>query len=297
MENTFGIVSGAHDMLWASPACPPSYSTAGERTAPAARVREILDAATAPERPEFIIVGRDHGDSYTLWDIAPAPTDRAKRSRAIEEITVDVMDALGEITLAHGATAREALDTLLGGKRLTDDSNASGLQQSATASGAAKSGMIAVQAAIIPGPDDFHVTGWHSYDSTADIRIWRAIRKSGFTFPSGLVTVQVTDHRNVSSTLDLAAACAILAAAGELDRDALDRAVILGELCSLTAKVNALPGVTDAASAAHTSGHRTVVVPAAQVRDVRALGLGLDVIGVRDLVEAVTALKGLAPQG
>ncbi|CAL9536758.1 hypothetical protein [Streptomyces sp. enrichment culture] len=89
-----------------------------------------MTATTTPVR-EFIIVGQCQGTGYTLWDIAPAPTDRARRDAVLEEIGMDAMDAFGSVNTECGATASEALERFLTDMRkqsglddyaLTDDS-------------------------------------------------------------------------------------------------------------------------------------------------------------------------------
>ncbi|MCX4609428.1 magnesium chelatase domain-containing protein [Streptomyces mirabilis] len=253
--------------------------------------------------PEFIIVGRQDAASYTLWDIAPAPADLTRRRRAVEELEVEAGDALGQVDIIKGATAAEALDSFLDGLRwasgnpeyaLAPNSNTSNLAVAAAcANGAARAGMVLVEATVWPGPDGFRITGWHHYDSTPDKRIRDAIVSSGFTFPDGGVSVRIDNHQGVAGTLDLAAACTILAASGQLDPGVLDQVVLLGELRGFDGAIDSLPGITDAATTAHLNGHRTVFVPARQAHDVRALGLGLNVVGVRDLAAAVTTLRAL----
>jgi hypothetical protein len=259
---------------------------------------------TATQTPEFIIVGRRDAASYTLWDIAPAPFDLSRRQKVVEELEVEAADALGEVDIIQGATAAKALDGFLDGLRwasgnldyaLAPNSDTSNLAVAAAcANGAAKAGMVLVEAAVWPGSDSFRIVGWHHCDTGADGRIRDAIVSSGFTFPDGAVSVRIDNHRNVAGTLDLPAACAILAASGQLDPRVLGQVVLLGELCGFGGAIDSLPGITDAATAAHINGHRTVFVPARQAQDVRALGLGLNVVGVRDLAEAVTILRALA---
>lgn len=66
---------------------------------------------------EFIIVGQCQGTGYTLWDIAPAPTDPARRQAALEELGVEAADAFGSVNIISGATARKALDAFLSDMR------------------------------------------------------------------------------------------------------------------------------------------------------------------------------------
>ncbi|MGA5497727.1 hypothetical protein ACPCSP_25525 [Streptomyces cinereoruber] len=74
-------------------------------------------AGLAPEAREFIIVGQDQGTGYTLWDIAPAPTDPTRRSVVLEELGVEAMDAFGSVTLEWATTPRAAVNQLLTARR------------------------------------------------------------------------------------------------------------------------------------------------------------------------------------
>ncbi|MYR63208.1 hypothetical protein GTY54_45750 [Streptomyces sp. SID625] len=268
--------------------------------------KEQAMTATQTQTPEFIIVGRRETASYTLWDIAPAPADLTRRQRVVEHLDVEAADALREVDIIQGATAAEALDSFIDGLRrasgnpdyaLAPNSNTRNLAvTTACANSAASAGTVLIEAVIWPGPDSFRITGWHTFDTMPEARIHDAIVSSGFTFPEGAVSVRINDHRNVASTLDLATACTILAASGQLDPRALGQVVLLGELRGFDGAVSSLPGITDAARTAHLNGHRVVVVPASQAADVRALDLSLNVIAVRDLTAAVTALRALTEQ-
>ncbi|MEE1775607.1 hypothetical protein AB0D58_29230 [Streptomyces sp. NPDC048210] len=65
------------------------------------------------ETREFIIVGKDTGASFILWDVMPAPTDPTKRDMALEEIGVDVHDAFGSCHMEWATTATGAVNQLL----------------------------------------------------------------------------------------------------------------------------------------------------------------------------------------
>lgn len=258
-------------------------------------------STTETSTREFILVGQCQGTGYTLWDIAPAPTDASRRATVLEELGVDAMDAFGSVNTAHGATAREALDSFLAEMReqsglddygLTADSKTDNLGDSDVihAYGAASTGTVEIKVAIQAGPDAFLMRGGHPHDAMGYVRIHDGIVAAGFAFPEGTVAVRIDNHRNVTSTLDLATACGVLAAAGEVDRFTLDRTVLLGEL-RFDGHVSSLPGIADAARSAETCGYHAVVVPVAQLGDVLHLGLDLEVIGVRTLREAVTYLN------
>ncbi|GGZ23451.1 hypothetical protein GCM10010387_15780 [Streptomyces inusitatus] len=72
---------------------------------------------TTTESVEFIIVGQDQGTGYTLWDIAPAPTNPGRRAAVLEELGVDAMDAFGSVHTEWAATPRAAVNRLLAAMR------------------------------------------------------------------------------------------------------------------------------------------------------------------------------------
>ncbi|MFF5968238.1 magnesium chelatase domain-containing protein [Streptomyces collinus] len=255
---------------------------------------------------EFIIVGQCQGTGYTLWDIAPAPTDPARRAAVLEEIGVDAADALGSMNTEHGATAREALANFLADMRrqsglddydLTADSRTERIDEvdAVRAHSASADGVTNITATVKPGADSLTIAGAHPYESGwVQQRIRAGLINGGYDVPAGEVAVSIDNHRNLAQTHDLATACAILAAAAQLDRYALDRVVCLGEL-EWDGDLGGLESVIeDGARTAHANGYRTVLVPAGQAARVRRLGLDLDVIGVSHIREAVEALNGLA---
>ncbi|MGW2951534.1 magnesium chelatase domain-containing protein [Streptomyces eurythermus] len=254
---------------------------------------------------EFIIVGQCQGTGFTLWDIAPAPTDPARRAAVLEEIGVDAADALGDVNTERGATAREAVDNFLARMRrqsglddygLTPGSRMDRIDETDAfrAHGASGRGIATITATVKPGTDSLTIAGTHPYESgIVHQRIRGGIVRAGITFPAGEVTATIDDHQSVTETLDLATTCAILAAAGQIDRCTLDRVVCLGGI-GWDGYVHSVLGLGDAARTAHTRGYRTVVVPADKSRDVHALGLGLDVIGVRHIREAIERINELA---
>ncbi|MFF6801107.1 magnesium chelatase domain-containing protein [Streptomyces sp. NPDC012616] len=260
--------------------------------------------ATTTQASEFIIVGQCQGVGFTLWDIAPAPTDPFRRATVIEELGVDAADAFGSVNTAWGATARDAVDNFVADLReqsglddysLTADSRTDRIGDV----GAVRShatcarGPVDITATVTPGPDSFTVTGAHPYDTRVHERMRSALAGAGITFPAGEVAVRIDDHRGVAETLDLAIVCAILGAAGEVDRHVLDRVVCLG-VVGHSGDVYGVFGIAEVVRTAQASGYRTVVVSASKARAVRDLDLGLDVIGVRNIGEAVKYLNRLA---
>ncbi|MFJ6561930.1 hypothetical protein ACIQMV_19130 [Streptomyces sp. NPDC091412] len=107
----------------------------------AGQIADRKRACTFTKVCEFIIVGQCQGTGYTLWDIAPAPTNPARRAAVLEEIGVDAADAFGSVSTERGATPREALDKFLADMReqsgldeygLTADSQTGSLDEAPT---------------------------------------------------------------------------------------------------------------------------------------------------------------------
>lgn len=256
---------------------------------------------------EFIIVGQCQGTGYTLWDVAPAPTDPARRAAVLEEIGVEAADAFGSVETELGANAREAVANFLSLMRqqsglddydLTDDSQTDRIAEAdaVRAHGASTTGRVDITATVTPGENLFRITGAHPYDTGVQRRIHGGITRAGITFPTGTVTVCIADHRGAADTLDLATACAILGAGGQIDRYALDRIVCLGEI-GWDGNVCNVMNLPAAVRAAYDGGHRTVLVPASQAVFVRRMGFdGLTVLGARHITEAIDAVNKLAQQ-
>ncbi|MGA5497729.1 magnesium chelatase domain-containing protein [Streptomyces cinereoruber] len=151
-------------------------------------------------------------------------------------------------------------------------------------------GPIVVTATITPGPDSFTITGAHAYDTSRHGRIQGGLTRGGFSFPAGEVDVRIDKHWNLTDTLDLAVACAILAAGGQIDPGILDRVVLLGGM-GWTGHLDPVMGVADCAHMARQGDRRTILVPAEQSMRVHRLDFGLDVVGVRSVREAADFLN------
>src|SRR5437588_1220202 len=86
-------------------------------------------------------------------------------------------------------------------------------------------------------------------------RVQAAIRNCGYEFPSRRITASLApaDVRNVGPGLDLALACAVLAASGQAPRARLGSYALFGEL-SLDGSVHACRGTLAVAQAAADAG-------------------------------------------
>src|SRR5258706_10942303 len=93
-------------------------------------------------------------------------------------------------------------------------------------------------------------------------RIRSALRQIGFPLPGRNVIVNLApaDLPKTGAALDLAIALSILAATGDLSPDALDGAVLVGEL-ALDGEVRAVPGTLSVAEMARRDRMTTPFLP------------------------------------
>ncbi|MGD9763397.1 MAG: YifB family Mg chelatase-like AAA ATPase [Candidatus Binatia bacterium] len=123
-------------------------------------------------------------------------------------------------------------------------------------------------------------------------RVRAALRNAGLAFPSRRVTVNLApaDLRKDGSAFDLPIAIGILAASGQLPRDALAACAVLGEL-SLDGRVKAVRGALPIAAAAHARGVRSLLLPTPNAFEA-AVVQGIDILPVDTLVDAVEWFRG-----
>ncbi|MEU8870459.1 magnesium chelatase domain-containing protein [Streptomyces javensis] len=267
------------------------------------------------ETREYIIVGQGRGVSYTLWDVAPAPTDATKRAIALEEIGVEAMDALGEVATVWAASAREAVDQHVADLRersgiddygLSTDSNLDAYGPAgdvvpacepygnAEALAAAGTSVYRLHGRSTPGVPNFNVFGLpkRGHIETRD-RVRAGTVNSGLPWSQSNVTVDVgPGEEPTGSSLDLAIACVVLAATGQLPASALAGLVLIGEL-GLDGRLRPIRGVRDQVRAAVDAGALAVLVPDANVPEAREVG-GIRVLGASTLGEALSLLTGHA---
>ncbi len=123
-------------------------------------------------------------------------------------------------------------------------------------------------------------------------RIQAAIRNSGYQFPSRRITANLApaDLPKAGPGLDLALACAVLAASGQLASSALERIALIGEL-GLDGAVRPTRGTLAIAHAAHAAGIPTLALAGESAAEAQLIG-GLDVAAVESLRSAVKVLEG-----
>ncbi|MEX0835297.1 MAG: YifB family Mg chelatase-like AAA ATPase [Nitriliruptor sp.] len=126
-------------------------------------------------------------------------------------------------------------------------------------------------------------------------RVRTGALRSGATWPKDKLVVNLApaDLPKVGTSFDLAIACAVLAASGQVPVEALDGLWAVGEV-GLDGTVRAVPGVLPAAAGARQHGARTLLVPDAAGSEA-ALVDGLRVVPVSDLAEVVAVLLEQAP--
>lgn len=127
-------------------------------------------------------------------------------------------------------------------------------------------------------------------------RVHSALLNSGFQFPQRRITVNLAPAqlRKQGPGFDLATACGILAASGQVPADRLSAWAVFGEL-SLGGELRPCGGALAAAEGAREAGLRGIVVPWACAPEA-ALIDGLDVAAVRTLADVAALLRGGAPQ-
>jgi magnesium chelatase family protein len=122
-------------------------------------------------------------------------------------------------------------------------------------------------------------------------RVRTAIKNSGLDFPSRKITINLApaDVRKEGPSFDLPIAVGILAASGQVDSDALEDTVLLGEL-SLDGSVRGVSGVLPIALSAKAQKVKRLIVPARNVKEA-AIVSGIDVYPVQTLAEVVQLLN------
>jgi magnesium chelatase family protein len=124
-------------------------------------------------------------------------------------------------------------------------------------------------------------------------RVQAAIRNSGLTFPGTrrlTINLAPADLRKEGPAYDLPIAIGVLTASGQLPPDALDGAVLMGEL-SLDGSLRHVRGVLPVADMARHEEIDTLYVPAADAQEA-ALIPGSQVYPVETLAQLVRHLQG-----
>jgi magnesium chelatase family protein len=123
-------------------------------------------------------------------------------------------------------------------------------------------------------------------------RVQAAISNSGFEFPAQRITANLApgDLPKAGPGFDLALACAVLAASGQVSSERLSRCALYGEL-SLDGEVRPCHGSLAIAQASHEAGLETLLLAPERVREA-SLVKDLRVVAARCLQSAVRVLNG-----
>ena len=148
--------------------------------------------------------------------------------------------------------------------------------------------LLEVEADVSGGLPDIEMTG-NLGSSVKDgrERIRVAVKKCGFPFPQGRVTINIAPAamRKEGTGFDLAVACAILEEMGIISEDRLKGMVVIGEL-GLDGSVIGVRGVLPVVLAAYKAGRTGCIVPLANY-DEAMLVPGIEIIPVAHLSELV----------
>src|SRR5438270_4116912 len=123
-------------------------------------------------------------------------------------------------------------------------------------------------------------------------RVQAAIRNSGYEFPGRRITVSLApaDLPKAGPGIDLALACAVLAASGQAPHASLGSHALFGEL-ALDGGVRACPGTLAVAQSAADAGMATLVLAGAEAQQARLIE-NIEVAPVSHLRSAVRVLAG-----
>ncbi len=124
-------------------------------------------------------------------------------------------------------------------------------------------------------------------------RVRAALKNSGLQFPNTRLTVNLApaDLRKVGPSYDLPIALGMLAASEQVAGEALEGALVLGEL-ALDGAVRHVRGVLPMAALARDKGYKRIFVPGADAQEA-TLVPGVEVVAVNTMAELAMALNGL----
>jgi magnesium chelatase family protein len=152
---------------------------------------------------------------------------------------------------------------------------------------------VTVEVDIRPGLPAFTIVGLADASvREARDRVHAAILNSGYEFPMRRITANLapSDVPKVGPGLDLALACAVLAASSQLPRERLESLALFGEL-SLDGVVRACPGALAVAQACRQAGLRSLLLAPELAREAAHVE-DLEVTVVGRLASAVRVLAG-----
>jgi magnesium chelatase family protein len=152
---------------------------------------------------------------------------------------------------------------------------------------------VTVEVDIRPGLPSFAIVGLaDAAVREARERVQAAIINSGYEFPAKRIVANLApgDVPKAGPGLDLALACAVLAASEQIPHERLDSHALYGEL-SLDGEVRPGQGTLAVAQATAEAGFRALVLAGARGREARLVE-GIEVLAAERLNSAVRILRG-----
>ena len=125
-------------------------------------------------------------------------------------------------------------------------------------------------------------------------RVRAAIKNSGLLFPADrriTVNLAPADTKKGGPSFDLPIAVGLLVATGQISEEALNEAVVIGEL-SLDGSVRPVSGILPVAIWARQNHKRRLIVPAANTREAAIVG-DVDVYPVHTLADVLVLLADI----
>jgi magnesium chelatase family protein len=152
---------------------------------------------------------------------------------------------------------------------------------------------VSVEVDVRPGLPAFTIVGLGDRAvRESRERVRAAIQNAGWSFPQQRVTVNLApaDLRKEGPGFDLAVACGLLAAIGEVPPEALVGTAIFGEL-ALGGTLRSCRGALSVAEGAASEGLSSMILPHEQLAEARLVA-GICVVGATDLREVAGILRG-----
>jgi magnesium chelatase family protein len=152
---------------------------------------------------------------------------------------------------------------------------------------------VTVEVDVRPGLPAFAIVGLADVAvREARERVRAAIQNSGYDFPPRRITANLApgDLPKAGPGLDLALACALLAASGQLPCERLESHALFGEL-ALNGEVRACQGTLAVAQATHEVGMKALVLAGESAREARLVER-IEVATAECLGAAVRVLRG-----
>jgi magnesium chelatase family protein len=151
---------------------------------------------------------------------------------------------------------------------------------------------ITVEVNIAPGTKYFIVGLPDVAVKESYFRIESALKNCGFRMPRQQVVVNMApaDIKKEGSSYDLTIATGVLAASGQIEPEALDKFIIMGEL-SLDGSLQPIKGALPIAVQARKDGFKGFILPKQNAREA-AIVNDLEVYGVESIKEVVGFFNG-----